>query len=265
MVHPKNMEDIIILVLPFVFGAVVGSFLNVCIYRIPLGLSLVSPPSRCSSCGKQIPFYFNIPLLGYIFLGGKCYYCKASFSIRYPIVEALTGLFAALLFNRYGVTAELFVYFALVSSLIVITFIDLDHKIIPDVISLPGIVVGFGASFFLDSPGVLDSGIGIVLGGGILFAIAAAYLLLTGKDGMGGGDIKLLAMIGAFVGWKGVIVTLFFSSFIGAVSGIAFMAVSGKGRKYAIPFGPFLASGALIYLFYGDFLINWYIMKAMGE
>lgn len=259
------MEDIVILLLPFVFGAVVGSFLNVCIYRVPLGISLVSPPSRCSSCGKHIPFYFNLPILGYIVLGGKCRYCKAPFSIRYPVVEALTGLFAAFLFHRYGVTPELFVYFALISSLIVITFIDLDHKIIPDVISLPGIVIGFGASFFLDSPGVLDSGIGILLGGGVLFLIAAAYLLLTGKDGMGGGDIKLLAMIGAFVGWKGVIVTLLFSSFIGALSGIALIAVSGKGRRYAIPFGPFLASGALIYLFYGDFLVNWYLTKALGE
>lgn len=259
------MDDILILAVPFVFGAVIGSFLNVCIYRIPLGISLLSPPSRCSSCGKHIPFYLNVPVLGYFILGGKCRYCKAPFSLRYPVVEAITGFFAAFLFRRYGITPELFVYFALVSALIVIAFIDLDHKIIPDVISLPGIAVGFAASFFLASPGVIDSGIGIVLGGGVLFAIAAAYLLLTGKDGMGGGDIKLLAMIGAFVGWKGVIVTLLFSSFIGAVSGIAFMAVSGKGRKYAIPFGPFLASGALIYLFYGDFLVNWYIMKAVGE
>lgn len=259
------MEDYIVLILPFVFGAAVGSFLNVCIYRLPLGLSLVTPPSRCSACGKHIPFYFNIPVLGYIFLGGKCHYCKAAFSIRYPIIEALTGLFAALLFHRYGLKPELFVYFALVSALIVITFIDLDHKIIPDVISLPGIVAGFAASFFLDAPGVLNSAAGIMLGGGILFAIAAAYLLLTGKDGMGGGDIKLLAMVGAFIGWKGVIVTLLFSSFIGALSGIALMAASGKSGKYAIPFGPFLSAGAIVYLFYGEVLVNWYLMKAMGE
>lgn len=259
------MEDHLILILPFIFGAVVGSFLNVCIYRIPLKVSLVSPPSRCSSCGTPIPFYLNVPVLGYVFLGGKCRCCKTPFSIRYPAVEAVSGLFAVFLFQRYGVKPELFVYFALISSLIVITFIDLDHRIIPDVISLPGIVIGFAASFFLEAPGVLASAIGIVLGGGILFGVAAAYLLLTGKDGMGGGDIKLLAMVGAFVGWKGVIVTLLFSSFIGAVSGIAFIIASGKGRKYAIPFGPFLAAGALVYLFYGDFLVNWYIMKAVGE
>jgi len=259
------MEDILMLVLSFVFGAVIGSFLNVCIYRLPLGLSLVNPPSRCSACGAHVPFYLNIPILGYIVLGGKCHSCKEPFSVRYPFIEALTGVFAAFLFYRFGLSVELFVYFAFVASLITITFIDLDHKIIPDVISLPGIAVGFVASYFLKSPGMLNSGIGIILGGGVLFAIAAAYLLLTGKDGMGGGDIKLLAMIGAFVGWQGVIVTLLFSSFIGALSGIAFIAIAGKGRKYAIPFGPFLASGALIYLFYGDFLINWYIMKAMGE
>lgn len=252
-----------LLILPFLFGAVVGSFLNVCICRLPEGVSVVSPPSRCPACGSNIPFYYNIPVIGWFILRGKAACCRVPLSFKYPLVEAITALLAVLLAVKFGYGVELFVYFAFVSALIVVTFIDLKHQIIPDRISLPGIVIGLAVSWIMPV-GIIDSLIGAAFGGGILFAIAAAYLLLTGHDGMGGGDIKLLAMIGAFLGWKGVIVTLLLGSFLGAFVGVIFMAFAGKGSKFPIPFGPFLAGGALAYLFFGGELVNWYIMRAVG-
>jgi leader peptidase (prepilin peptidase)/N-methyltransferase len=254
----------LILIVPFLFGAVVGSFLNVCIYRLPLGISVVSPPSSCPECKGRIPFYYNVPIISYIVLGGRCGSCGAPFSLRYPFVEALTGLVALVLFVRFGLTPELFIYFAFVSALIVITFVDLSHGIIPDVISLPGVLAGFGASFILTAPGWLHSIIGIALGGGILLAIAGGYYLITGREGMGIGDVKLLAMIGAFLGWRGVLVTILAGSLVGSVIGIFFMLAYGKGSKFALPFGPFLALGAIVYLFYGEELLHWYIMRAVG-
>ncbi len=163
------------------------------------------------------------------------------------------------LFKTFGLSIEFPVYFAFSASLVVITFIDLKHQIIPDVISLPGIGAGLLASYFLPH-GVLNSVIGILAGGGSLLLIAASYQFVTGREGMGGGDIKLLAMIGAFLGWKAVIITIFTGSFIGAVIGTILMLAKGKDSRYAIPFGPFLAIGALIALFFGERLINWYIM-----
>lgn len=250
-------------ILPFLFGAVVGSFLNVCICRLPEKVSVVSPPSRCPACGANIPFYYNIPIIGWFVLRGRAACCGAPLSVKYPLVEALTAIFAVLLAVRFGYGITLFVYFAFVSALIVVTFIDLKHQIIPDVISLPGIVIGLAISWVMPV-GIADALIGAAFGGGILFGIAAVYLLLTGHDGMGGGDIKLLAMIGAFLGWKGVIVTLLLGSFLGAAIGVIFMAFAGKGSKFPIPFGPFLALGALAYLFFGEELISWYIIRAVG-
>lgn len=251
-------------VIAFVFGAVVGSFLNVCIYRIPAGKSIVRPASSCPSCGQAIPFYHNIPIISYMVLRGRCSSCGAGYSPRYPLVEALMGVLAVLLAVEFGPVPGLFVYFVFTAALVTITFIDLDHKIIPDVISLPGIVIGFGCSFLLAEPGPVDSAIGIVAGGGILLVIALGYYLLTGSEGMGMGDVKLLAMIGAFTGWKGIIVTLLAGSFVGAVLGIIVMVVHGKSSKYALPFGPFLAAGALVYLFFGPELIDWYVVRAVG-
>lgn len=258
------MAENLILILPFLFGAVVGSFLNVCIHRIPLGVSIVSPPSSCPMCASRIPFYYNVPILGYIVLGGRCSSCGAPFSARYPAVEALTGLFAAALFLRFGPSVDALVYFVFISALIVITFIDLDLKIIPDVISLPGIVLGLAASLILADLTVVDSAIGVVAGGGLLYLVAFGYHLATGHDGMGGGDIKLLAMIGAFLGWKGVILTVLLSSFAGAAVGGVLMLAFGKGSKYAIPYGPFLALGAVAHLFFGEAMIGWYIARAAG-
>lgn len=258
------MPDNLILILPFIFGAVVGSFLNVCIYRIPLGKSIVNPPSSCPNCGTAVPFYLNVPILSYLVLAGKCSSCKVPFSARYPAVEALTGLMAVFTFMKFGPSVDAFIYFAFISALIVITFIDFDLQIIPDVISLPGIALGFAASFVLSDLPVLDSAIGLIAGGGTLYLIAAGYQRVTGHEGMGGGDIKLLAMIGAFLGWKGVLLTLLLSSFTGAILGAVLMYAFAKGGRHAIPYGPFLAIGAVFHLFYGERLISWYIMRASG-
>ncbi len=258
------MADSLILIVPFIFGAVVGSFLNVCIYRIPLKLSIVSPASRCPTCSRPIHFYNNVPIVSYIILRGRCASCGTPISFVYPFVEALTGLFALSLFIKYGLSVELFVYFVFISALIVITFIDLKHQMIPDAISIPGIAAGLALSFFVPSMKALNSFFGIILGAGALFAVAEAYYRFAGKEGMGGGDIKLLGMIGGFIGWKGVIVTLLIGSFSGAIIGSIFMFIFRKDSKYPIPFGPFLAAGAIIYLYFGEALIRWYLMKAAG-
>ena len=254
--------------LPFVFGAIVGSFLNVCIVRIPNDESIVHPASRCPKCRASIPFYCNIPLLSYFFLLGRCRSCAERISPRYFFVELLMGLFALALYYRFGLTFEFFVGFVLVAALIVISFIDLDVRIVPDVISLPGIVLGFGFSligyFFFDAgagviPSPISSIIGIVAGGGFLLATAWIYERVTGVEGMGGGDIKLLAMIGAFLGWSAVPITLFFASLVGSVVGLTCMLVTGAGRRLALPFAPFLCSGAVLFIFFGKHLIRLYL------
>lgn len=243
----------------FFFGLIVGSFLNVCIGRLPENLSIVKPASRCPRCETPISFYDNIPVLSYLWLKGQCRNCREPIGMRYPAVELLTGLLTALCVFRFGVSAAAAVYFVFAASLIVITFIDIDHRIIPDVISLPGIPLFFAGSFLLPAVTPLESLIGILAGGGSLFLVAWVYYLLTGNEGMGGGDIKLLAMIGAVVGWQGVILTIFAASVTGTVIGGAMMIASGKNMKLAVPFGPFLAIGALIHVFYGQELISWYL------
>ena len=245
-------------ILAFIFGACIGSFLNVCIYRIPAALSIVHPGSSCPRCKTMIPFYDNLPILSYLLLSGKCRNCAAPIAMRYPFVELLGGLFALACVLSFGPTLHGLIAFAFIATLIVITFIDLDHRIIPDRISLPGIPLFFLAA--LAVPGVTwrASAIGILAGGGSLFAVAWVYQAMTGREGMGGGDIKLLAMIGAMVGWRGILFTLFAASAIGTIAGLVAMIRSGKGMRLAIPFGPFLAMGATIYLFFGEGLIAWY-------
>jgi len=247
------------LVSAFILGAVIGSFLNVCIYRIPAGESIVHPPSRCPACGTPIRWYQNIPILSYLLLRGRCAGCRMRISVRYPLVEALTGLLFALIAFRFGPQYFVPVLWLFAAALVVITFIDLDHQIIPDVISLPGILVGFLCSFFIPWVSWTDSLFGILLGGGSLFAIAAGYELLTKKEGMGGGDIKLLAMLGAFLGWKAVLPIVFISSLMGSVVGIPLMMIKKADGRLAIPFGPFLVSGAFVYLLWGPALIRWYL------
>jgi leader peptidase (prepilin peptidase)/N-methyltransferase len=252
-----NLDSFLILY-SILFGLVLGSFVNVCIYRIPLKKSIISPPSTCPDCGQRIRFYDNIPLISYAFLLGRCRHCRNRIPLSYPAVELLVGFMSLALFIRYGLSFQYILFLLFISALITISFIDLRHKIIPDVISLPGIIVGFSVSFFLGSINWLDSLIGIISGGGSLFLVGFVYKLLTGREGMGGGDVKLLAMIGAWMGWRSLPFVVLLSSLIGAVIGIAFILLSGKGLRFRIPFGPFLSLGALLYFFFGSELTTFY-------
>ena len=245
-------------IISIIFGAIVGSFLNVCIVRLPKEESIVTPGSHCPQCNNPIKFYDNIPLISYLVLGGKCRYCNKPISIQYPLIEGITALSSFLLFVKFGATLSYLFYFSFVSALIVITVIDLYHQIIPDVISIPGIGVGLLGSLMIRYITFPNSLIGMLVGGGSLFLVATLYQWLFKREGMGGGDVKLLAMIGGFLGWKSVILTILLSSFIGSIVGIAIMLLKGKDFKYAIPFGPFLSLGAVISLFYGEALISWY-------
>ncbi len=269
--------EIFTYVLSFIFGSIIGSFLNVCIYRLPREESIAYPGSHCTSCEKSIRFYNNIPILSYLVLGGRCPNCNSNISKRYPLVEILTGLlFLATVWN-FGLSIETLFYLVLFSGLITITFIDLGHMIIPNVITYPGIVVGilynalktdwensiqlvnnfsFGFQNFFELLGevpILNSIFATLLGGGILLLIAYVYEIIKKRQGMGIGDVKLLAMIGAFYGWEGVFFIIFLSSILGSVIGISII-ISQKGDlKYAMPFGPFLSVAAVIYPFVGGF------------
>ena len=246
----------------FVFGSLVGSFLNVCIHRIPSGESVAFPASHCPHCHAPIKPYDNIPIVSYLVLRGRCRQCATGISIRYPLVEMLGGIAAVGALCAFGLTAKALLIFAFLAALIVITFIDLDHQIIPDAISIPGIFVGFAAALLFGHPSWLSSLAGIALGGGLLWGVAAGYEWLTGREGMGGGDIKLLAMIGAFLGWRAIPVTLLLASLLGTVIGLSLMAARGRDTKMAIPFGPFLAAAAICALFWGEPLIAWYLNLA---
>lgn len=241
------------------FGSLVGSFLNVCIARLPKGESIAFPGSHCPHCGHPIRFYDNIPILSYLHLKGRCRDCGRPISVQYPVVEAVTALGSLWMFLRYGITLSYLFYFSFFSAMVVITVIDLYHQIIPDAISLPGIGVGLVSSLVLPEITLKDSVIGVLLGGGSLFVVATGYQWLFKREGMGGGDVKLLAMIGAFLGWKAVILTILMGSLLGSVVGIAVMLIQGKNMKYAIPFGPFLAAGALVSLAYGRQIMVWYL------
>ena len=253
------MTTVALEIIVFIFGACIGSFLNVCIYRLPVSKSIVYPGSMCTECGRAIRFYDNIPLISYIWLRGKCRFCQSSFSIRYLLVEFMGGGFAVGTYLKFGFSATALIHFGFIAALIVITFIDIDHRIIPDVISLPGIPIGFAASFIMPTTSWIESLLGILAGGGILYLVAWGYQLMTRKEGMGGGDIKLLAMIGAMVGWKGVLFTIFISSAVGTLVGVIEMIRTRQNMKLAIPFGPFLAIGAVTYVFLGRQIIDWYL------
>ncbi len=263
------MEATIFYSVMFILGTTVGSFLNVCIARIPNQESVIHPRSHCPKCKAGIPFYCNIPLLSCLFLRGRCRSCSERISPRYFVVELLMGMLALALFERFGLSFSFFVGFLFVAALIVISFIDLDVRIVPDVISLPGIVIGLlfsviGHYFLRDSldvvPTPLGSLAGVLAGGGFLLAVAWIYEKFTGVEGMGGGDIKLLAMIGAFLGWPSIPLTLFFSSLGGSIIGVSIMLVKGVDRRYALPFAPFLCLGALVYLFFGREIIDFYVL-----
>ena len=250
----------IIIVFSIILGASVGSFLNVVILRLPEeDSSIVFPASRCPKCLQVIKWYDNIPILSFILLKQKCRNCGTPISWQYPLVELTMALLSVALLFKFGFTFAMPIYFVFTAALLVVIVIDFYHKIIPDVISLPGIVIGFLCSFFNPVVTWQQSGIGLLIGGGVLYAIAAGYYLFTKREGMGGGDIKLLAMIGAFLGWQSLPFVVFGSSIIGAVVGIGAMAKQKKGGKTMIPYGPFLSIAALLYMFYRE-LINYYLV-----
>ena len=239
-------------------GLTIGSFLNVCIFRIPLKQSIVFPASRCMQCGKPLKAYHNLPVLSWLVLRGRCAFCRAPISARYPAVELLTGVVFALHGLVFELDALLVVRLVFAAVLIVLAFIDLDHRILPDSMTLTGIPLGVLASVWLP-PGVRDSLIGVALGGGMLWLIAEAYFRWRKVEGMGFGDVKMLAMIGAVLGWRAVIVTLVLASCSGAVIGVALLSRSKDGMKYALPFGTFLSAGALVASLAGERIVAWYL------
>ena len=238
-------------------GLVIGSFLNVCIHRLPQRKSIVSPASSCPRCGYVLRWYDNIPVLSYLALRGRCRGCKAPISLRYPIVELVTmGVFVAH-YLVFGLDIMLVPRLLFACALIVLFAIDLEHHLLLDVITLPGIVVGLAFSLMLP-PGIVSAAIGVLVGGGILWLIGEAYYRYAGEEGMGGGDVKMLAMIGAFLGWKLAVLTLVFSSLAGSIVGLAVIASRRGGMKYALPYGTFLAIGALVASLFGDPIVTWY-------
>lgn len=258
--------------LAFVLGACIGSFLNVCIYRLPAEESVVHPRSRCPRCGTPIAWYDNLPLVSWALLRARCRRCSTPISARYPLVEALTGGLAILALARFGFEPLTLALFVFTAALVLITFIDLDHRFIPDEVSLPGIVVGLGVSLLPGGIGLWNAALGALLGGGILFLVAFGYEKMTGREGMGYGDVKLLAMIGAFLGWQAIPAVIVIASLTGSVAGLLAMfdararrrvrriqthfgplavlvSLRRASRRTEIPFGPFLALGALVALY----------------
>jgi leader peptidase (prepilin peptidase) / N-methyltransferase len=241
----------------FLFGLCVGSFLNVCIHRLPRGGSLLRPRSRCPGCEYELSWYDNIPVVSYAVLRGRCRKCGARISLRYPIVELLTAFVFLWHYFIFGLAALMVVRILFACALIVLFAIDLEHQILPNLITLPGIVAGliFSLAF---PPGVLDALIGAVVGGGVLWLIGEAYYRYAGQEGMGGGDVKMLAMVGAFLGWKLVLVTLIVSSLAGSILGLLLIASRRGNMKQALPYGTFLAVGALFASLYGERVVDWY-------
>jgi leader peptidase (prepilin peptidase)/N-methyltransferase len=237
----------------FMFGLIIGSFCNVVIYRLPQGKSIITPGSHCRSCTAPIHPWDNIPVLSYLLLGGRCRACKEHISLRYPSVELVSGVLYVVLWFKFGFSIPFAVYAALTSTLLAVALIDYDHKIIPNTITLPGIVIGLGLSLWALPITPLVSLLGILIGGAFFYLIA-----LVSKGGMGGGDIKLIAMIGAFLGWQGALFTIFSGALLGSLVGVMLMVLGRKGRKDKVPFGPFLSCGAILFILYGDNLIRWY-------
>lgn len=239
-------------------GAIIGSFLNVCIHRLPRRESIVWPGSRCPSCSQAIAVYDNIPLISYLMLLGRCRGCGASISIRYPVVELANAFGYVVLLWTFGPTWTTVLYAMLFSALLVVAGTDLTHKIIPNIVTLPGIVLGLLGAATVLPVGMINALLGVAVGGGILLSLAWASPYVFGKEGMGGGDIKLLAMIGAFLGWKPALLTIMIGSLAGSIIGISLMALHFIRRDEYIPFGPFLVFGALLSMFFSDPLFDWY-------
>jgi leader peptidase (prepilin peptidase)/N-methyltransferase len=269
-----------IIALVLLVGLIIGSFLNVCIVRLPHGLSIVTPPSQCPRCKQPIKFYDNIPVISYLLLRGKCRTCGLPISWRYPLVELLNGMAYLWVYHELGLNGEAVLIMALCSSLIVITFIDLDHQIIPDSITLPGMVLGLiVAPFFMPAlaeplPGYLDrlmpygwphlesvinSFIGLVCGGAPLFILGWTWEKLRHVEAMGGGDVKLMGMFGSFLGWKSAFLIIMLGAIAGSVVGVALILLRKHKAENVIPFGPFLAAGAVVTMLYGSDILSWYL------
>lgn len=254
--------DIFMAMLPyylFVMGAIFGSFANVIILRLPKGESIAKPSSRCMSCQTPIKWYDNIPIFSWFILRGQCRKCGAKFSFRYPAVELTMAIFFVLTYHFVGWNWFLLEALILVFGLVTVSVIDIDHYILPDVFTLSGIVIGLAGALLNPERSFLESLLGVLLGGGFLWSIAYFYLLLRKEEGMGGGDIKLLAWIGAVLGWKAIPFVIISSSLLGTVGGALLALRQKKGMKTVIPFGPYLALGAVIFLFGGSQIAFWYL------
>ena len=236
----------------FILGLMIGSFLNLCIYRLPREESVIAPRSHCPSCKKTVSARDNIPIISYLLLKGKCRHCGKSISWIYPAVETVTAFLLTVVFLKFGATIQAGIYGITISALVVITIIDLKHQIIPDCITLPGIVFGFAAGISFN--GFLTSFFGFFLGGGLFYILAVAS-----KGGMGGGDIKFIAGLGALLGWQKVLLIIFLGAFLGTIYSLPLLLVGKKGRKSLIPFGPFISAATGIVIFNGRELIITYI------
>src|SRR3989338_301425 len=259
------LPEIYLWIVVGVLGAIVGSFLNVCILRFPQGESIIFPGSHCANCRHSLSWYENIPLFSFFFLRAKCRHCHAAISWQYPLVELFTIFFSLLTWWWFRDILSYLLYFLFfIAPLMVISFIDLKHLIIPDSISLPGIVVGLIVRLLLAPEGthlsaLMDGVIGILVGGGTLFLIAFAYEKIKKREGLGGGDVKLMAMLGAFFGWQATLFIMLLSSVLGLLIGIVLMIFFRKGFQYQLPFGPFIAFAGIIYLFIGPQMVSWYL------
>ena len=240
-----------------VLGLCVGSFLNVCIYRLPIEKSLLWPASHCPSCGHPLKWYDNVPVAGWLMLAGRCRFCQGRISVVYPFVEAFTGLLFVWAVWQYGPGWMLASRLLLGCGLVVLFFIDLEHRILPNVITIPGTVIGFIFSF-VNPPGWTSSLVGLLIGGLIPLAVAWTYEKVRGVEGLGMGDVKMLALIGAFLGWQQVLLTLVLASFMGSVVGVP-LAIRQRDMKASMPFGTFLAIAAMISAAYGDAILAWYL------
>lgn len=245
--------------LAFPFGLCWGSFLNVCIHRLPLYQSMVSPRSRCPGCGQSIAAWDNIPLVSWVLLRGACRGCGATISFRYPAVELLTGLFTLLLVWQHGPTVEFAARFLFCSAMVVLIFTDLDHQILPNPVTIPGTVAGFLFSLFPGGVEWTDSLVGLVLGWVVIVAVSQAYLRLRGVEGMGMGDAKMMALVGAFLGWPSVLLVLVLGSLLGSLAGVYLLATGRGGLQAKLPFGTFLGIAGLVALFFGEAIIGWYM------
>jgi leader peptidase (prepilin peptidase)/N-methyltransferase len=265
-----------------VFGLVIGSFLNVVILRLPLGESITVPRSRCPKCKSVIRWYDNIPVLSYLLLKGRCRHCKTRISARYPLIEAICGIVSVLLYLKLGLSLEWGIYLGFSAALIALGFIDLDHRILPDPITLNGIWIGILINVLLAQPSPLVSRIfrsagvevtnprvialvasvlGAIVGGGLLWAVAEAYLRLRGIEGMGFGDVKMMAMVGAFLGAPLALLTIMLGSLLGSIIGLVFIRFTKKHRDYELPFGTFLSFAGIIAVLYGEDMVAWYIER----